>query len=650
MNVIFKTLSIRNFLSIAEEVLWQLTGKGLVLIEGENQDSQVADSNGSGKSTLFEGLVWCIWGKMVRGGSGDAVINRKVGKDCSCFLEFTYGGVGYSILRCRKHETKKNSLELWSFDPPTNTSSDLTQATMALTQEKIDEILGIDYDTFIRGPMMPQGSFKRFSQMTDMEVKSVLEQALQIEKLAEARGRVRQLLRQVEMKESTFKTALDGAKTSITLCRERLSQYQTEGHTFEKNRIQRVADLEQQVASGEEQKKEILKPWGTIDPTLIATIGDALRDSKEKSVQIGQMMQELRQKWVEKEDALRQHLSGKITLQATLDHEKADLVHRHDAIEELVGQCPTCERPITPDGVAASLDVIDSILKMNVKALREVVEEVGEAKRALKELQEKRDESLDGAEVFVRGAATKIRAFENQINHVQQAQRELELIDKHIQSFRTAAVEATNAQSPFANVIDREKLTICDHLRKIQALTARVAACERQLRHLKFWEEGFSNRGIKSLLLESVTPFMNQRAAHYSQALSDGEIKIEFSTQTTLKSGEVREQFSVQVTNENGADTYAGNSGGEKGRADLAINFVLSDLVASRARKAFPQRFFDEPFEGLDESGVDAVMALLSSMAVDAGSVFVITHQPGMKGLFDGTLTVVKEGGRSVLR
>jgi len=152
------------------------------------------------------------------------------------------------------------------------------------------------------------------------------------------------------------------------------------------------------------------------------------------------------------------------------------------------------------------------------------------------------------------------------------------------------------------------------------------------------------------LLLESVTPFMNQRASYYTQALSDGEIKIEFSTQTTLKSGEVREQFSVQVANENGADTYAGNSGGEKSRADLAINFVLSDLVASRARKAFPQRFFDELFEGLDESGVDAVMALLSAMAVDAGSVFVITHQPGMKGLFDGTLTVVKERGRSAIR
>lgn len=648
MNVIFQNLSIRNFLSIAEEVVWQISGQGLILIEGENRDSQVADSNGAGKSTLFEALVWCIWGKTVRGESGDAVVNRRVGKDCSCFLRLSYGDMEYSILRCRKHETKKNSLELWSFHE--NNASDLTQATMALTQDKIDEVLGIDYDTFIRGPMMPQGSFKRFSQMTDMEVKSILEQALQIEKLAEAQKRVRNLLHQVEQKGTLANLARIGMQDNLKQAKDRLGSYYQQNSEFEKKKEQRVAALEQDIEEQENQRQEILKPWGVIDANLITTIEEGIKDSREKADQIGQMMRELRLKWAEKEDAIRQSFHERVTAQTTLNHERSELARRSAAIDQLVGVCPTCERPITPEAVAAALDVIDQDMQRVSAAYDVATEEVKEAKRLMAELEEKRDESIAGAEVFVQGAATKIKVFEDNLAAVRAVQQEVGRVEAHIEALQTALEEVRETEAPFARMIEQEEQSIRESFRRIQNLTAQVAACERQIRHLRFWEEGFSNRGIKSLLLESVTPFMNQRASYYTQALSDGEIKIEFSTQTTLKSGEVREQFSVQVTNENGADTYAGNSGGEKGRADLAINFVLSDLVASRARKAFPQRFFDEPFEGLDESGVDAVMALLSAMAVDAGSVFVITHQPGMKGLFDGTLTVVKERGRSVIR
>jgi DNA repair exonuclease SbcCD ATPase subunit len=111
----------------------------------------------------------------------------------------------------------------------------------------------------------------------------------------------------------------------------------------------------------------------------------------------------------------------------------------------------------------------------------------------------------------------------------------------------------------------------------------------------------------------------------------------------------VKDQFGVLVQNRNGADTYAGNSGGEKGRADLGINFVISDVVSSRARKSFPQRFFDEPFEGLDEAGVDAVMDLLSDMVAEAGTIFVVTHQQGMQGLFTRNIQMVKEHGSSQL-
>jgi DNA repair exonuclease SbcCD ATPase subunit len=99
------------------------------------------------------------------------------------------------------------------------------------------------------------------------------------------------------------------------------------------------------------------------------------------------------------------------------------------------------------------------------------------------------------------------------------------------------------------------------------------------------------------------------------------------------------------VDNKNGSGSYQGDSEGEKSRADLAINFAISDLVATRAKKSYPQRFFDEPFESLDEAGVEAVMGLLTKLSKDCGSIFVITHQPNMKSLFNKSITMIKENG-----
>jgi DNA repair exonuclease SbcCD ATPase subunit len=44
---------------------------------------------------------------------------------------------------------------------------------------------------------------------------------------------------------------------------------------------------------------------------------------------------------------------------------------------------------------------------------------------------------------------------------------------------------------------------------------------------------------------------------------------------------------------------------------------------------------------------VEAVMDLLSKMVKDCGTIFVVTHHPGMKALFNKTINVIKENGQS---
>ncbi len=65
-------LYVRNFMSIGEVDI-NLKNQGLVLISGDNQDIQSANSNAAGKSSLFEALLWCYLGETYRDVNADRV-------------------------------------------------------------------------------------------------------------------------------------------------------------------------------------------------------------------------------------------------------------------------------------------------------------------------------------------------------------------------------------------------------------------------------------------------------------------------------------------------------------------------------------------------------------------------------------------------
>ena len=164
-----------------------------------------------------------------------------------------------------------------------------------------------------------------------------------------------------------------------------------------------------------------------------------------------------------------------------------------------------------------------------------------------------------------------------------------------------------------------------------------------------FWCKAYSNSGIKSLLLDDVTPYLNRQANKYLRKLSSDHMEIVFSTQSTLKSGEVREKFSVEVINADGGSSYASNSSGEKKRVDIAINLALQSLVASRSNKKLNLIILDEILDSLDDAGVEHIMSLLQEISNDKSSVFVISHNDSIKSVFTNTITVVKENGYSML-
>lgn len=161
--------------------------------------------------------------------------------------------------------------------------------------------------------------------------------------------------------------------------------------------------------------------------------------------------------------------------------------------------------------------------------------------------------------------------------------------------------------------------------------------------------DAFGNKGIRSVVLDFITPFLNERANEYLQTLSGSDIEIEFQTQVKNSKGELKDKFDVIVKNSNGGESYKANSAGEQKRIDLSISFAIQDLIMSKDDISTNIALYDECFDGLDTIGCENVVKLLKDRLKTVSTIFVITHSESLKPLFENIITMVKEDGVSRL-
>jgi len=166
---------------------------------------------------------------------------------------------------------------------------------------------------------------------------------------------------------------------------------------------------------------------------------------------------------------------------------------------------------------------------------------------------------------------------------------------------------------------------------------------------LYFFASSGTQPPIKSFILESVVPVLDEFARRYSEILSSGSIEVRFNTISRLKSGELREHFSVEVANRYGSVDYRGDSGGERRKVDIAIMFALHALSRIQTGTFFNLVCLDEVLDSLDKEGCDRVAELLRELSVEIQRIFVITHNENLVSKFGSRIKVVKKEGYSTI-
>jgi len=165
--VIPKKLTLHGFLSYRDTVDIDLSKINVACVSG---------ANGAGKSTLFDAITWSLFGKARR--SDDALINNGM-DSCQVGFEFSYENEDYRIERS-KHRGKGATLEFQVKGSDGNWKP-LTEAGIRATEDRIKEVLRLDYETFVNASFFLQGKADMFSVQPPGKRKEILSSILGLE-------------------------------------------------------------------------------------------------------------------------------------------------------------------------------------------------------------------------------------------------------------------------------------------------------------------------------------------------------------------------------------------------------------------------------------------------------------------------------------
>ena len=139
-------------------------------------------ANGHGKSALLDSITWALWGK-ARGKVQDEMISYGA-DECRVELDFSSRDQDYRVIRSHARSGKRRrggasdlQLMVLEGDAPRPMTGDMIRETQA----RIDQTIGMDYDTFVNSAFLVQGRADEFTNKTPAERKAVLSKILGLE-------------------------------------------------------------------------------------------------------------------------------------------------------------------------------------------------------------------------------------------------------------------------------------------------------------------------------------------------------------------------------------------------------------------------------------------------------------------------------------
>lgn len=631
--VVFKRVEMENFMAVKEASL-DLDKRGLVLIEGKNKSNDSFTSNGASKTTLITSITYALYGKTEKGLKADEVVNRIEKKNTVVKLYFSVGEDNYRIERYRKHKTHKNKVLLFCND------KEITGSTNDVTDKHIQELFGIEFNTYVNAIMYGQGDIPMFSQATDKGKKEILESITNVEVYKKAHDVAKEKIKEVEQDQLSKENDISQLNLKISMKEEQYQKDLDYYNNVMQQKKQEEETIEQAKKEAQQQRDEL---------------SNKIEEIKKSIPQVEETEFEFTEGYYRAKEALNkleEHKKDKLLpaeqeVTATFNGIKYDIKELNNKHSQLdtSDHCPVCGSTIdNTHKVKEQQSIQEQLIKKN-KILEEYQEALNKIEDKKKEIEEKKERIQNIMQLEEKDKEEHHQAIQEKYRNQQSYYTKISELENKKNNIKDPVLnDYSYIKQPNEEEYKKEVESLQDSIDKHSNDVLQLESSKVQYQQAV---EAFSNKGIRSVVLDFITPFLNEKANEYLQVLSGSDISVEFQTQVENSKGELKDKFDVIVTNSNGGTSYKSNSAGEQKRIDLAISFAIQDLIMSKEDISTNIALYDECFDGLDTIGCENVVKLLKDRLESVGTIFVITHSEQLKPLFENVITMVKENGIS---
>lgn len=243
MEINFKTLKMRNFMSFGNVEQVVTFKQGTTFVVGENLDE--GGSSGAGKSTIFSALSYVLFDKIPLKVKKERLINRfNDAKKTVMFveLEFTAGKVQWKI---RRERGVNNEPFLWCDGKLVTEAGNINN--------KIESIIGFSYDIF-RQIITFNGKSTPFLDQDLGDQRAFMEELIKITMMSRKAEVLKKDIKNIEGSIKIQLALIEQQKSMNAKLQEKIQNAATQAESWEDLRTTEVANLKTQLAKLKELK------------------------------------------------------------------------------------------------------------------------------------------------------------------------------------------------------------------------------------------------------------------------------------------------------------------------------------------------------------------------------------------------------------
>lgn len=572
-RVQFKTLSIKNYLSVGNEPVVIDFKPGVNLITGINHDN-IDRRNAVGKSTIPDAFFFCLFGETLRGIKKDYASNNVTGGTSQLDLEF-------DIIT---NKTSSSFIITRSINPSKCTiiknGKDVTKDSIHNTNAYICDVIAATPTIFRNCVVLCANTSTPFMSMKQVEKRKFIENIFDLQVFSEMLAVVRNEYQAEKREYDLLNTKQQEVERTVEYFKEQKQQQAVVKKEKKKKYIERYKSNKQAIKN--------------IDIQL-ATIDKLSTDKHDANIK------KLKEQLFKYNKALDVLTLNRVKINTTKEVEQKKLTNLIDGKSNVV--CDKCLRALNNDDV-----------EHLEKHKAEIQQTINDATVEISKINEKYKKIQKSKEVL----STNI---EDLVDEIVQIQRKKQSKQNLLSQLKQLNEWQESLESDIKHINnDTEELTAKTSAER-KRLKEIVIKSKKQKEHLCVLDAAkfvLSEEGVKSHIAKKLLDIFNSVLQKYLQKLESNALCV------------FDEYFDEKIYNvHQKICSYHNFSGAERKAIDLACIFTFQDMRRIQSNITYNVIFFDELLDSsVDERGLDLIVDTLNEHCIQHNiSNYIISHR-----------------------